>query len=169
MRISYKTRLENLKFSFFNSISHIVEDPDFQQTKNLRQHGWGSRYDHLIRVAWASYRLCSLLGLDEEAAARGGVLHDYYLYESSTVSGHWKNHPAAALALADMSFPLGQKEVDIIISHMWPLSPVMPRSPEAYIVSAVDTLSACLEYSSALLFRRLPGSFPGKRGSLESK
>lgn len=168
MRISFKTRRENLRFSFYNSIAHIIQDRDFQQTKNLRQHGWGSRYDHLMRVSWASYRLCSLLGLDREAAARGGLLHDYYLYDSAAVPGHWKNHPAAALALAQLSFPLKEKEVDIIISHMWPLSPIMPKSPEAYIVSAVDTISACLEYGSALFFRHPPRSFPGKRGSLES-
>ncbi len=44
--------------------------------------------DHSLFVAYWSYRAARTLGLDEAAAARGGLLHDLYLYDSKDKSAH---------------------------------------------------------------------------------
>ena len=47
-----------------------------QSMRFLPQHAEGvSTYDHASLVAYTSFRVCSLLGLDARAAARGGLLH----------------------------------------------------------------------------------------------
>ena len=54
---------------------------------------------------------------------------------------------------------LSDKERNIILSHMWPLGGALPRSMEAWLVDAVDTLCAGLElsgiYDPSRLRRRL--------------
>lgn len=69
-----------------------------------------SCFDHSVLVSRISWRICRALGLDERAAARGGLLHDLYLYnwrEKSTHPGvrHGTEHPAIALANARGPLP----------------------------------------------------------------
>ena len=40
---------------------------------------------------------------------------------------------------------LSEKEQNIIASHMWPLCAARPRSWEAWLVNAVDTLTAFVD------------------------
>lgn len=119
--------------------------------------------DHSLFVAYWSYRVARALGLDEAAAARGGLLHDLYLYDSKDKSAHpgWQcfDHPRAAARNAQEVTDLSDKERNIILSHMWPLGGQLPRSMEAWLVDVVDTLCAGLElsgiYDPSRLRRRL--------------
>ena len=47
-----------------------------------KHHGHISTLDHSLFVAYCSYRAARALRLDETAAARAGLLHDLYLYDS---------------------------------------------------------------------------------------
>lgn len=49
---------------------------------------------------------------------------------------------------------LNEKEKDIIIKHMWPVSFDIPRSREAFILTFVDKYCAISEVSS-YIFRNL--------------
>ena len=67
-----------------------------------------------------------VLGLEGSGdAARGGLLHDLYLYDSKDKSAHpgWQcfDHPRAAARNAGELTWLSDKERNIILSHMWPL------------------------------------------------
>ena len=105
--------------------------------------------DHSLFVAYWSYRAARKLGWDEAAAARGGLLHDLYLYDSRDKSAHpglqCFDHPRAAARNAAELTALSDKERNIILSHMWPLGGQLPRSREAWLVDLVDTLCAALE------------------------
>ena len=65
-----------------------------------KHHGHISTLDHSLFVAYCSYRAARALRLDETAAARAGLLHDLYLYDSRDASAHpgWQcfDHPRAA-------------------------------------------------------------------------
>ena len=116
-----------------------------------KHHGPISTLDHSLFVAYLSYRAAKVLGLDARAAARGGLLHDLYLYDSKDKSAHpgWQcfDHPRAAARNAGELTWLSDKERNIILSHMWPLGGALPRSREAWLVDLVDTLCAGLEMS----------------------
>ncbi len=92
-----------------------------------------------------------MLRLDARAAARGGLLHDLYLYDSKDKSAHpgcqCFDHPRAAARNAEQLTELVRKERNIILSHMWPLGGALPRSLEAWLVDLVDTICAGLEVS----------------------
>lgn len=114
-----------------------------------KHHGHISTLDHSLFVAYCSYRAARALRLDETAAARAGLLHDLYLYDSRDTSAHpgWQcfDHPRAAARNAAELTALSEKERNIILSHMWSLGGQLPRSWEAWLVDLVDTLCAGLE------------------------
>ena len=116
-----------------------------------QHHGRITTLDHSLFVAYISYRCARALGMDSTAAARGGLLHDLYLYDSKDKSAHpgWQcfDHPRAAARNAEALTQLTDKERNIILSHMWPLGGALPRSWEALLVDIVDTICAGLELS----------------------
>jgi uncharacterized protein len=106
-------------------------------------------------VSYFSYKACKLLKLDHHSAARGALLHDFFLYD-------WRNHdvpdlpedkfhgiehPKIALANAQKHFQLNDIETDIIIKHMWPLTLVPPKYKESFIVSFADKYLASKDLS----------------------
>jgi len=114
-----------------------------------RHHGPVTTLDHSLFVAYCSYRAARLFRLDAQAAARGGLLHDLYLYDSRDRSAHpgsqCLDHPRFAARNAAQVTALSDKERNIILSHMWPLGGALPRSREAWLVDLVDTVCAGLE------------------------
>ena len=133
-------------------VADLLEDAAVQSMRLLPQHAPGvSCYHHSLLVSYASFRFCRFWGLDARAAARGGLLHDLYLYNwrdrpLRASLRHLFSHPAAALRNAMNRFLLDWKEADIIRSHMFPLTPARTyHCPEALVVSAVDKLCAAAE------------------------
>jgi uncharacterized protein len=45
------------------------------------QHSDVSCLEHCMSVSYNSYLICRRLGLNYQAAARGGLLHDLFLYD----------------------------------------------------------------------------------------
>ena len=116
-----------------------------------KHHGPITTLDHSLFVAYWSYRCAVALKLDAVAAARGGLLHDLYLYNSRDKSAHPGfqafDHPRAAARNAEKLTDLTDKERNIILSHMWPVGGALPRSKEAVLVDLVDTFCAGLEFA----------------------
>jgi uncharacterized protein len=104
--------------------------------------------DHCIAVSYYSFRLCRKFGLDFRSAARGGLLHDLFLYDwhlTSPKEGlHAFVHPTIALKNAKI-FELNDTEKDIIKKHMWPLTVIPPRHRESFIVTLADKYCAFME------------------------
>ena len=116
----------------------------------LPHHPGASCYEHSVFVAYVSFRLARRWGLDVRSAARGGLLHDLYLYDCRDRTAHPGNqcmdHPEFALRNARaLCGRLNAKEENIIISHMWPLAKRMPRCREALVVNLADKLCATAE------------------------
>ena len=70
-------------------------------------------------------------------------LHDFFLYDWRTGTDHEGahafTHPETALSNAIEHFEINEKEADIILNHMWPLTITkMPSCKESFLVSAMD-------------------------------
>ena len=133
-------------------VADLERSGDVQAMRLLPQHVAGvSTYDHASLVAYSSFRICSALGLDARAAARGGLLHDLFLYnwKDHRVHGffdHMLNHPRYALENARARFALTATEEDIIATHMWPATPTrFYGCLESLVVSCMDKVCAAAE------------------------
>lgn len=66
---------------YWEHVEDLMADTAVQSMRLLPQHAKGvSCYHHSVLVSYSSFCICSVLGLDARAAARGGLLHDLYLY-----------------------------------------------------------------------------------------
>jgi uncharacterized protein len=132
-------------------IREIVEHREFQRLGSYRHHG-RSRLLHCLDVAVAAFLMTNRQGMDFVSAARGALLHDFFFYRQH-VDGprlHSFRHPAIALRTAREFFKLNEVEVDAIVKHMWPLTPVPPKYPESAFVCIADKIVAVREYGRAL-------------------
>lgn len=136
---------------YLDCVGEIMEHPAVQSMRELPQHARGfSCFHHSVLVSYWSYRISAALGLDARAAARGGLLHDLYLYDwrgQRAPNGKWHGteHPKQALKNASALFALSSRERDIIVKHMWPLTLVPYRYWESFVVSCVDKACAVAE------------------------
>ena len=135
---------------FYNITKDLLNNSTVKQMKNFRQHYNSTCYDHCLEVSYWSYLVCKKLGLDYVSAARAGMLHDLFLYDwrHSRKLLHLKRfhafiHPEIAFKNASGLFDLIDKEKDIILKHMWPVTFLkLPKYKESFIITFVDKLSA---------------------------
>lgn len=129
-------------------VGDMLADPYVQALSAMEQHGkLCSRLDHSIYVSYLSFLVCRRLGLDYVAAARGGLLHDFHFGDKDEGASRVWKHPHAALENAESRYLLTDKERDIIVKHMWPLTRPLPRCKESFVVSMADKLCALMEFS----------------------
>lgn len=135
--------------SFSNVVGDLLSTEQVRSMRRIRHHFDVTCYDHSLFVSYVAFRLARRLRWDYMAAARGGLLHDLYLYDPKEPGSHPGNqcfdHPKAALKNAGQLTRLTPVEENIIISHMWPLSRRMPRYREAVVVNLADKLCATAE------------------------
>ncbi len=133
-------------------VQDILQHEEFLRLKEYFHHS-NHIYDHVKRVSYLSYRISKALGFDYTASARGGLLHDFFLYDwrvrkatDPKRSLHGKEHPFIALENARRYFSVSAKEEDIIVKHMFPKTLALPRYKESVVVSISDKLAAIYEY-----------------------
>lgn len=154
--------MNNADFNEFEMIiNDIITNKQVLKMKNYRQHCDTNTYDHCYNAAKYCYKICKKLNLDYKSATRAAMLHDFFLYDWRTSrktrkykSFHAFVHGKVAYENASELFLLNEKEKDIIIKHMWPVSFDIPRSREAFILTFVDKYCAISEVSS-YIFRNL--------------
>ena len=123
----------------------------FARTAEYKQHGNISIYEHCIAVARAACCIARALPLevDYRSLVRGALLHDYFLYDWHDTSMnnqlHGYFHPRKALRNALEDFDLTPREENIILRHMFPLTPLPPRYRESWIVCIADKVCALRE------------------------
>ena len=128
---------------FTDQIDDLLRTQVVQNLKYYSHHHRVTRYEHVLLVAQLSFRIARAWG---RAVARSALLHDlYHGGKDSNYLRHARNHPLTALHNALEVTELSEKEQNIIASHMWPLCAARPRSWEAWLVNAVDTLTAFLD------------------------
>lgn len=135
---------------YIKIIKDIIENERVQQMKQYRQHYNISCFDHCLFVSYNSYLICKKFHLDYISTARAAMVHDMFLYdwrkrENGRKGHHAFSHPKTALKIASTIFNLNDKEKDIILKHMWPVTLAFPKYKESFIVTLVDKYCAVQE------------------------
>ena len=126
---------------YMDCICDLLDEPVVWSMDDLPQHADVSCLDHCFNVSYSSYVICKWLKLDYRSAARGGLLHDFFLYDwhgTKLKNIHGIKHPKVALENARKYFELNKKEEAVIKKHMWPLTVLPSLHREAYVVMLVD-------------------------------
>lgn len=141
---------------YTDCVRDILENPVFQSMDNFMQHGDTTCKDHCIKVSYMSYCIARRLNWDYASVARAGLLHDLFLYDWHTHAKetgeyfHGFTHPRTALNNAVKYFDLTEKEQDMILRHMWPLTPIPPKSREGLVIIYSDKLCGLVETVSRM-------------------
>ena len=135
---------------FDDIIRNIIENQKVQEMKKYKQHYETSTFDHCYMVSYYCYKVCKKLKLDYKSAARAGMLHDFFLYDWRIKNGrkglHAFTHPRTAYKNASNLVNLNDKETDIILKHMWPVTFFsFPKYAESFILTLVDKYCALNE------------------------
>ena len=140
---------QNTKHEYQDCIDDLVQNQLLYTLDDFTHHRYFSRLEHSIHVSYFGYLVCKKMGLDYRSAARGGLLHDFYFYNSHQTKPddgfHCFVHPTIALQNALAYFSLNKVEQDIIVKHMWPVTISPPRYRESYVVTMMDKYCASRE------------------------
>lgn len=140
-----------LEAQILAAAGRLEQQGRYADTRRFVQHGGVTVYAHCVRVAVLSCRLAGAFGweVDRDALIRGALLHDYFLYDwhekDASHRLHGFTHPRTALRNACADWTLSDREQNIILRHMFPLTPVPPRCREAWLVCLADKLCAMQE------------------------
>lgn len=135
---------------FGSIIEDIVRNATVLKMREYVQHFDTSCFDHCYTVSYYSYYLCKKLGWDYKSVTRAAMVHDLFLYDwrdkkVERKGFHAYTHPKIACKNASKIFDLSDKEKDIILKHMWPVTIHMPKSKEGFLLTFVDKYCAILE------------------------
>jgi len=145
-------------------VEDILENEEFNKLDAIEHHGT-SRLKHSKRVSYYSYKVCKILHLDYIAAARAGLLHDFFFSDNERTKKDRIisvfTHPKKALKKAMEHFELNDKEQNIIVSHMFPINLILPEYIESWIVSTVDKIVGTYEFLEkySLKHMRVPNMY----------
>lgn len=139
---------------YYSCISDIIDAPEIVRLKEITHHISTTRFQHCINVSYYGYIICRRLKLDARSAARAGLLHDLFYYDRREYNiSREKNQPKHSRCHSDMALEnavkltyVSPKESDMIVKHMWPVTPAFPRYKETYIITIVDKYCALLEF-----------------------
>ncbi|MDR0964098.1 MAG: phosphohydrolase [Clostridium sp.] len=131
----------------------ILHSDKFLESQEHIQHGTMSVYRHCINVARYSLAIAYFLKIqfDHRAMIRGALLHDYFQYDWHEPSQsirrklHGFYHPGIALKNAKKEYELSACEQDIIEKHMWPMTVIVPKFRESWIVTVADKWCSAME------------------------
>jgi len=153
--------LEGLEYT--SCVDDLILHPSIQSMQQFRHHKNTSCLDHSLNVSYTSYVLCKALGWNYRSAARGGLLHDLFLYDWRTTTlkegKHGFVHPRIALDNASVVSDINDLEKDIILKHMFPLTWRPPAFRESLLVCLVDKYCAVKESFGFCASSRYIGTF----------
>ncbi len=152
----FNTPISNKEF--LNIIKDIISNETVQEMKNFRQHYETTCFDHCYMVSYYCYLICKKYKLDYISATKAAMLHDLFLYDwrirqPDRKGLHAFTHGKLACENASKLFDLTQKEKDMIITHMWPVTMKFPTSIEGLILTFVDKYCATSETFEVLKSR----------------
>lgn len=135
---------------FLEIVEELITNETVQQMKNFRQHYQTSCYEHCYLAAYYCYVICKKYHLDYRSATRAAMLHDLFLYDwrerqPDRKGLHAFTHGKTAMDNACRLFDLNEKEKDMILKHMWPVTIAFPNSMEGFILTFVDKYCAMSE------------------------
>ena len=135
---------------FIQMIDDLLNNDTVKQMKNFRQHYETSCFDHCLIASYYCYLYGKKFNLDYVSCARASMLHDLFLYDwrkkqDDRKGLHAFTHPKTAYKNASKLFALNEKEKDIILKHMWPVTIALPKYKESYLLTLVDKYCALNE------------------------
>ena len=135
---------------FQKLIKNIIANDTVQEMKKYRQHYETTCFDHCYTVSYYCYKICKKYNLDYKSVVRAAMLHDLFLYDwrqrqPDRKGLHAFTHGKQACENACKLFDLSEKEKDMIIKHMWPITIALPKSPEGFVLTFVDKYCAISE------------------------
>ena len=159
---NYIKKLINKDKEFQDIIHPLIENDTVNQMKNFKQHYETTCFEHCYVVSYYCYIICKKYNLDYKSAARAAMLHDLFLYDWRIKTPdrkglHAFSHGSVACKNACKLFDLNEKEKDMIIKHMWPITISSPNSKEGFILTFVDkycAISESMEIIKSKLFMK---------------
>lgn len=142
---------------YLECVRDILENPVFQSMDRFIQHGDTTCKDHCIKVSYMSYQISKRRGWDYRQTARAALLHDLFPYDWHTHARetgehfHGFTHPRVAMNNAANYFQVTDMEKDMILRHMWPLTPIPPKSKEGFAIIYADKHCGLAEVVSRML------------------
>ena len=137
---------------FLEIIEELINNKKVQEMQKYRQHYDVTTYEHCLNVSYISYKIAKFFKWDYKSASRAAMLHDLFLYDwrnskkELNIEGyHAFVHPKIALKNASEEFNLNDREKDIILKHMWPVTVSLPKYKESYLITFIDKYSAIQE------------------------
>jgi len=135
---------------FIQMIDDLLNNDTVKQMKNFRQHYETSCFDHCLIASYYCYLYGKKFNLDYVSCARAAMLHDLFLYdwrkrENGRKGLHAFTHGRTAYEQASTFLKLNDKEKDIILKHMWPVTIALPKYKESYLLTLVDKYCALNE------------------------
>ena len=146
------SRKNIMQTEYYPVVRELLESEAVQELSDFTHHRMTNRLQHCLNVSYYNYKLCRLLHLDADSAARAGLLHDLYHYDTARYSHtphsirHSHYHPQVALEAAEKLLPMNERERDMIGNHMWPVTFPRPKYAETYVITVVDKYCAVIEY-----------------------
>ena len=128
-------------------IKDIENNNNFKELDNEFHHGI-SRYGHSYRVAKGVYKITKKLRMNYEEATRAALMHDFYFdyqLEDNTPMKNLVAHQNMAVLNASKYYELSKLQKNMIESHMFPLSKVLPKYKESICLTIVDKAVAIYE------------------------
>ena len=146
--------IEKARREYKEIANEIINHEEYIKLKQITHHSI-SRYDHCLRVSYYSFMVTKFLRLDYIAATRAGLLHDFFLetYNPSNKASLLIEHPNYAVENSKKYFEINKKEEDIIRTHMFPITPTLPKYIESWIVCITDDIAAFVEKYSAYKYK----------------
>ena len=136
---------------FRSILSETAKQSRLRECRNFTQHGDTTVLRHCLQVAYTAYYLADRFNIEvnEEELIRGALLHDYFMYDwhekSWANSIHGFTHPRKALNEACKDLELSAREKNMILRHMFPLTPVPPKYREGVLLCVADKICAFRE------------------------
>lgn len=134
--------MSNKKKEEFNSIIEDITNNNKFNKLNKELHHGITRYEHSMRVARWTYKICNLLKMkNKEDVTRAALLHDFYINDdlvSDNGASKLGEHPNVALENSKKYFELTDIQADIIKTHMFPCNFDVPAYKESWLVSGID-------------------------------
>lgn len=132
--------------------SDILSNERVLSQKKFIQHGKTTTYEHTINVTITALKIANKLRIkyDRRSLIRGGLLHDYFLYDwhenDKSHRLHGFHHARRALINAREDFELNKIEENIIDTHMFPLNLRFPKYRESIIIGIADKVCTIKEF-----------------------
>lgn len=137
---------------FCSITGDILSHPRYIEMRGYNHHRSVSCHFHSVFVAYITFKACCYTDCNTVEATRAALLHDFYLYDwhhTKHDEHHAWYHPKAARINAEKYFgKLTDLQTDMILSHMWPLHPMPPKSKEGLILTTADKICANLDFIS---------------------